>query len=171
MLCLHAKLLQSHLTLCNPMDCKPTRLLCPWDAPGRNTGEGCHALLRGIVPNQGSNPWVLCLLHWQVSSLPQEFFTWEALDSVLSSVQSLSHVWLFASPWTAARQASLSITNSRSLWLCQSLWLCGSQQMVENSWRLSAKKTLWLCPLFWWGNWNLILNRRLPNHFLSKKRI
>ena len=32
-----------------------------------------------------------------------------------SSVQSLSHVWLFANPWTAARQASLSITNSRSL--------------------------------------------------------
>ena len=32
-----------------------------------------------------------------------------------SSVQSLSHVWLFATPWTAARQASLSITNSWSL--------------------------------------------------------
>ena len=31
-----------------------------------------------------------------------------------SSVQSLSHVWLFATPWTAACQASLSITNSRS---------------------------------------------------------
>ena len=31
------------------------------------------------------------------------------------SVQSLSRVWLFATPWTAARQGSLSITNSRSL--------------------------------------------------------
>ena len=31
-----------------------------------------------------------------------------------SSVQSLSHVWLFATPWTAAHQASLSITNSWS---------------------------------------------------------
>ena len=31
------------------------------------------------------------------------------------SVQSLSHAWLFATPWTAARQTSLSITNSRSL--------------------------------------------------------
>ena len=31
------------------------------------------------------------------------------------SVQSLSHVWLFAIPWTAARKASLSITNSQSL--------------------------------------------------------
>ena len=34
--------------------------------------------------------------------------------SFLSSVQSLSHVWLFGIPWTAARQASLSITNSQS---------------------------------------------------------
>ena len=32
-----------------------------------------------------------------------------------SSVQSLSSVWLFATPWIAARQASLSITNSQSL--------------------------------------------------------
>ena len=32
-----------------------------------------------------------------------------------SSVQSLSHVWLFATPWKAACQASLSITNSQSL--------------------------------------------------------
>ena len=31
------------------------------------------------------------------------------------SVQSLSHVRLFATPWTAARQASLSVTNSQSL--------------------------------------------------------
>ena len=34
---------------------------------------------------------------------------------LLRSVQSLSCVWLFATPWTAARQASLSITNSRCL--------------------------------------------------------
>ena len=32
-----------------------------------------------------------------------------------SSVQSFSHIWVFATPWTAARQASLSITNSWSL--------------------------------------------------------
>ena len=33
----------------------------------------------------------------------------------VSSIQSLSHVRLFATPWTAARQASLSVTNSQSL--------------------------------------------------------
>ena len=36
-------------------------------------------------------------------------------DCLFSSVQLLSHVWLFATPWTAAHQASLSITNSLSL--------------------------------------------------------
>ena len=33
---------------------------------------------------------------------------------IFSSVQSLSRVWLFATPWIAARQASLSITNTRN---------------------------------------------------------
>ena len=37
-----------------------------------------------------------------------------SLDPLEHSVQSLSHVWLFATPWTAAHQASLSITNSQS---------------------------------------------------------
>ena len=36
-----AKSLQSCPTLCNP-----TRLLCPWDSPGKNTGVGCHFLLQ-----------------------------------------------------------------------------------------------------------------------------
>ena len=37
------------------------------------------------------------------------------LNTKFSSVQSLSHVWLFETPWTAACQASLSITNSQNL--------------------------------------------------------
>ena len=57
----------------------PARLLSPWDSPGRNTGVGCHALLQGIFPTQGSNAHLLCLLHWQVDSLP--LATWEALFS------------------------------------------------------------------------------------------
>ena len=39
---------QSCLTLCDPTDCSPPRLLCLWDSPGENTGLGCHALLQGI---------------------------------------------------------------------------------------------------------------------------
>ena len=39
---------------------------------------------------------------------------YNGIFSQFSSVQSLSHVWLFVTPWTAAHQASLSITNSQS---------------------------------------------------------
>ena len=45
-----------------------------------------------------------------------EVFTSSPTRSYISSVQSLSHVRLFVTPWIAARQASLSITNSQS-WL------------------------------------------------------
>ena len=48
-------------TLCDPMDC--SRRLCPQDSPGKNTGVGCHSLLWGTFPTQGSNPDLLCLLH------------------------------------------------------------------------------------------------------------
>ena len=44
-------------------------LLCPWDSPGKNTWVGCHALLQGIFQIQGSNPCLLCLLHWQACTL------------------------------------------------------------------------------------------------------
>ena len=37
----------------------------------QDTGVGCHFLLQGLLPMQGSNPHLLRLLHWQVSSLPQ----------------------------------------------------------------------------------------------------
>ena len=45
----------------------PTRLLCPWNFPGKNTRMGCHFLLQGIFLTQGLN---LYLLHWPVESLP-----------------------------------------------------------------------------------------------------
>ena len=64
-----AKLLQSCPTLCDPMDCSPPGSSAQWDSPGKNTGVGCHALLQGIFLTQGSNPHLLCLLHWQVGSL------------------------------------------------------------------------------------------------------
>ena len=46
---------------------------------------------------------------WTIFKVFIEFIT------IFSSVQSLSRVWLFVIPWTAARQSSLSITNSQSL--------------------------------------------------------
>ena len=38
---------------------QPTKLLCPWDFTGKNTGMGSHSLLQGIFPDQGLNSGVL----------------------------------------------------------------------------------------------------------------
>ena len=64
--CVRAKSLQLCLTL-QPHGLYPARLLCPWDFAGKDTGVGCHVLLQGIFPTQGSDPR---LLHWQADSLP-----------------------------------------------------------------------------------------------------
>ena len=40
------KVAQSCLTLCDPMDCKPARLLCPWNSPGKDTGMDSCSLLQ-----------------------------------------------------------------------------------------------------------------------------
>ena len=57
------------------------------------------------------------MLWWLGEMIKSAWLVKEGIPSItigFSSVQSLSHVQLFATPWIAARQASLSITNSRS---------------------------------------------------------
>ena len=65
-----AKSLSSVPLFCNPMDCSQLGSSVHGNSPGKNTGVGCHALPQGISPTQGSNPYLLCLLYWQVDSLP-----------------------------------------------------------------------------------------------------
>ena len=89
-------------------------------------GLGCHEACE-IFLDQGLN---LCLLFWQVDSYPLHhqgnplcpFFKLGYLPFILyltwivvAVVQSLSHVQLFVTPWTAARQAPLPSTISLSL--------------------------------------------------------
>ena len=47
---------QSCVTLCDPIDLWPARLLCPWNSAGKNTAVGSHFLLQGLSPTQESNP-------------------------------------------------------------------------------------------------------------------
>ena len=56
----------------------------------------------------------------------------------LSLAQSLSRVWLFATPWIAAHQASLSITNSRS-----SLRLTSIESVMPSSHLILCRPLLW----------------------------
>ena len=60
-----------------PHRLQPNRPLCPWDVPGKNTTVGCHVLLQGIFPTQGSN------FHLLLSCIGRQILyhcaTWEAL--------------------------------------------------------------------------------------------
>ena len=103
-----------------PYGLQPARFLSPWDSPGKNTGLGLHTH-PGIEPmssaatavqadslplsHEGSPP--LTLLHLIRKQVLQ------ILPHI--TVQLLSHVQLFVTLWIAARQASLSITNSWSV--------------------------------------------------------
>ena len=110
---MHADSLQSCPTLWDPMDCSLS-------------GSSVHGILqarilelvampssRAIFPTQALNLYLLCLLLWREGSSllapPGKPF------AKCQSVQSLSRVRLFATPWTAACQDSLSISNSQSL--------------------------------------------------------
>ena len=90
-------------------------------------------------------------------------------DCPTSSVQSLSCVWLFATPWTAAHQASLSITSSWSLLKLMSIKLV----MPPN--RLILCHPLLLLPsifsnesvlhIRWPKYWSFILHIRWPKYW------
>ena len=62
-------------TFCDPRDCSPPGSSVHGDSPGKNTRVGCHALLQGIFPTQGSNPglphcgWILYPLSHKGSPL------------------------------------------------------------------------------------------------------
>ena len=109
------------------MDGSPPDASIHRDSPGKNIGVGYHFLTwRSSWPRDQTK----CLS----SALAGRFFTTEQLNWTLyhwvtreapthlfSSVQSLSCVRLFVTPWTAAHQTSLSITNSWSLFKLMSI--------------------------------------------------
>ena len=80
-----------------------------WNFPSKNTAVGCHFLFQGILPTQGSNPHLLCLLHWQVDFFLPLSHMGSRQGGELVCAQSFSHVWLFVTPWTVAHQAPLSM--------------------------------------------------------------
>ena len=95
-----------------------------WGPPRPGIEPTSHALAgRFLTTRPPEKPWILSLnvhifyltlyIYFRIIS-SVFFFSPISLIHYFSSVQSLSCVWLFATPWITARQASLSITNSRS---------------------------------------------------------
>ena len=72
-----------------PHGLQHTRLLCPWDFPGKNTGVGCHFLLQGFFPTWRLNPH---LLYWQADSL--HWATREALNYICVCVCVYIHKYI-----------------------------------------------------------------------------
>ena len=72
---------QSCPTLHDPMDCmQPTRLLCPWDFPGKSTGVGCHCLLWNIEHYLNPNSKLFLLFcscfPRRMNDLSKGFYRW-----------------------------------------------------------------------------------------------
>ena len=78
----------------HPYELWATRLLCSWDAPGNNTGVGCHTLLVGIIWTQGLNS---CLQH--LPALADGFFTssttWKALIIIVVEIFFYTYICIY----------------------------------------------------------------------------
>ena len=83
-----------------------TRLLCPWDFPGKNTGVGCHFLFQGNFPTQGSN---LCLL------LGRQSFTTEPPRKPQLSVYRTYQNWWKKSGITTHTQKNQSYIKEKEV--------------------------------------------------------
>ena len=75
-----------------PHGLQPTRLLHPWDFPGKSTGVGCHCLTN--------------IVHRHIYYIWYEYVNF--LQNSLFS-RTVVSVWLFATPWSVAHQAPLSM--------------------------------------------------------------
>ena len=87
----------------------------------------------------------MVLLMWKNLAVPQNLnieLQYDPVISFFSSVQSLSHVRFFATQWIAARQASLSITNSQS-----SLRLTSIESVIPSSHLILGRPLLLLPPI------------------------
>ena len=106
-----------------------------WNFPGKNTGAGCHFLLQGIFPTQGSNLHLLCLLYWQV-----DFFTTAPLGKQVMTTDSI-YRYTFLSLW----QHSWGTSVIPEWWLRKWIGQVGQKQKVREKperawWRQQTKR-------------------------------
>ena len=91
--CMCPQSLRSCPTFCDHMDCSPTGSSVQWNSPGMNTGVGCHPLLQGIFPTQGSNPVSVS------PALAGAFFTTSATGRTVANMcSSVSQIRCFIIP-------------------------------------------------------------------------
>ena len=150
---------QSSLTVCDPINRSPPRLLCLWDSPGKNTGVGCHFLLQGIFPTQGSNPSLLSLLHcrcilyhWAIGASSSYYYYYYLRSLKLSFlICKIGLVW-----WLAYRIYDQVLAKLSSAIKSNALYL--GAKLIEQLLNLgvfpwvrlqSWRSDMWFSALFW----------------------
>ena len=157
------------------------QILCPWDSPGKNTGVGCHFLLQGIFPTQGSN---LDLLHCrqilyplsQIIILPKAIYIFSVLDIKIPKVFSgetgkliLKFIWNFREP-----QIAKTILKKKNIdYLMLPIFkIYNKAIIVKTVWHLSKTRQI--------AQWNIIespekhrhsqmiFNKGAKNHSIEK---
>ena len=109
--------------------------IVPWTELGRPQSSG----LQDSVTNTFTLDYSSQTKLWKRGSQNHIFGT-NSSFSQFSSVQSLSRVWLFVTPWIAARQVSLSITNSQSSLRLTSHYIRSQIQISELNREYEVKK-------------------------------
>ena len=92
--CVHA---QSRPTLCNPMDCSLPGYSVHGNFLDKNPGEGCHFPLQGLFLTQGSNPRLLRLLHWLITTKPPGKPAVEYSSNIPQLIYSLTDIQVLSS--------------------------------------------------------------------------
>ena len=123
---------------------------CPRDFPGKNTRVGCHFLLQGI--ELVSPAWQADFFTTESPGKPWHIIGTSNINWIVV-VQLLRHVGLFATPWTAACQASLSFTISLSL-----LKVMSTESVMPSN-HLFLSCSLLLCLQSFPASWSFPISR------------
>ena len=137
-----------------PDGLQPARLLWAWDFPGKNTGVGCHFLLQGIFPAQGSNPHLSRLLHCRriLSHWVTRELVLAATIRKLERVKSIincnnSYVMIYNIYWTLKHvSVTVSIIIYKYYTIQSSSQLDNPQYRNEKS---EARRNWEACPSEW----------------------
>ena len=105
----------------------PARRLCAWNSIGKNTGVGCHFLLQGILPTQGSN---LGLRHYRPLSEPPRKSKANFKRKQNLSPKGISLLFLFKKIIRISYSYNILISSYHNYWRC-------------NGWVLQLREEWW----------------------------